>query len=92
MIFIPLRFDQVQSKLSQVLLNSQNEEIVRTVHKLNYSLFNLGLITSHAPSIAKQFLQKTGFTGLPDSDSMNEKKKAPQTTLICNILDAVLEK
>jgi hypothetical protein len=74
-----------------VVLNSQNDEIVTTVHKINYQVMSKGLSSLHSANHTKQVLQQLGFLGLPDCDQFNPKKKTAHIQLVGQILDAMLE-
>merc|ERR1711976_456390 len=70
----PIIYNEIQSKLSQVLLNSQNEEIVQMVHDINFTVNN-SVKASQSSAQTKQLLQKLGFSGLAEVGQFDVKKK-----------------
>ena len=87
----PIVFDQIKEKISQVLANSQNPEILSTIHKINHEIYNRTLTASYSSASANQALQNLGYLGLQGSDQFNPKQKSGQIQIVCNILDAMLE-
>ena len=77
--------------MSQVLANSQNAEILTTIHKINHEIYSRTLTASYSAASTNQALQNLGYLGLQGSDQFNPKQKSAQIQIVCNILDAMLE-
>merc|ERR1711879_824857 len=71
----PIVFDQIKEKLSQVMANSQNPEILATTHGINHEIFSRTLTASYSAATANQTLQNLGYLGLQGSDQFNPKTK-----------------
>ena len=90
-LFFIFSFGQIKEKLSQVLANSQNPEILKTIHAINHEIFSRTLTASYSSAAANQTLQNLGYQGLQGSDQFNPKQKGAQIQIVCSILDAMLE-
>ena len=81
-------FDSLAPKISQVLLSSQNPDILAIVHSISNFVFSLDNLSSRYDI---SFLKKMGFVGLPDCDQFHVAKKGALTQLICSVLDHAMK-
>eukprot|EP00011_Vannellida_sp_DIVA3-517-6-12_P006707 CAMPEP_0114622840 /NCGR_PEP_ID=MMETSP0168-20121206/9942_1 /TAXON_ID=95228 ORGANISM="Vannella sp., Strain DIVA3 517/6/12" /NCGR_SAMPLE_ID=MMETSP0168 /ASSEMBLY_ACC=CAM_ASM_000044 /LENGTH=1801 /DNA_ID=CAMNT_0001834063 /DNA_START=22 /DNA_END=5428 /DNA_ORIENTATION=+ len=83
-----ITFDSLAPKMSQVLLSSQNQDVLAIVHSISSFVFSLDNLSSRYDI---SFLKKMGFVGLPDCDQFHVAKKGALTQLICSVLDHVMK-
>lgn len=87
-------FDTLVPKMTHMLLNSQNPDLLAAVLSILKSIFYYALDSSTATTkLTAAYLPTIGFAGLAQSDQFNESSANKQTVIkiVCSIIDTILE-
>mmetsp|Transcript_33497 Transcript_33497/g.52047 ORF Transcript_33497/g.52047 Transcript_33497/m.52047 type:complete len:256 (-) Transcript_33497:30-797(-) len=89
---LPVTFDVLMKKLEQVLVSTQNDEILSAVLAIMNCVYTYGL-ESNSPTttLTKQYMESIGFASLGTADQFHQNQKGALIQAVCSVLDGVLQ-
>ena len=89
---LPVTFDVLMKKMEQILVASQNDQMLTAVLAIMNCVYTYGLESSSpVATLNKQYMESIGFASLGSADQFNQNQKGALIQAVCRVLDGFLQ-